>query len=62
MGVRNRTESVSNLLLRLPPQHRYVLSLYNIEGFDIAEVARSVRIPEGEEKVHVRRYCQTNTR
>jgi DNA-directed RNA polymerase specialized sigma24 family protein len=62
MGVRNRTESVCNLLLRLLPEDRAVLSLYDIEGFDIAEGARSVRIPEGEEKIHVRRYRQTNTR
>jgi hypothetical protein len=61
MGVRNSTESVCNLLLRLPPEHRSVLSLYDIEGFDIAEFPGAWD-PGGEEKVYVGKYRQTNTR
>jgi RNA polymerase sigma-70 factor (ECF subfamily) len=38
------------VLLRLPSEYRSVLSLYYIEGFGIAEVAGSLRIPEGTVK------------
>jgi RNA polymerase sigma factor (sigma-70 family) len=39
-----------SVLLRLPAEQRSILSLYYIEGFGIAEVARSLGIPEGTVK------------
>jgi RNA polymerase sigma-70 factor, ECF subfamily len=49
----HRSETAIDLfsvLLRLPADHRSVLSLYYIEGFGIAEVASSLGIPEGTVK------------
>ncbi len=39
-----------SVLRRLPAEQRSILSLYYIEGFGIAEVARSLAIPEGTVK------------
>ena len=40
-----------SVLLRLPPEHRSVLSLYYIEGFGIAEVASDPGDPGGYRQV-----------
>ena len=48
---------VQSLLRRLPAQSRTVLSLYYLEGLSVADVARTLDIPEGtvKSRLHVAR-------